>query len=131
MNFPADLSPETAAWIQAQIAISSARTTAALRMEIDKVDDWANGLFVALKDVLEPLLRELPEMGQQLAPAWSEAAQRFDALQASGASDAKKGETLELLEGRKMLYRIFELTKQWPRAEPVQPARRAVARRKL
>ena len=47
-NLPADLSPETAAWMHAQIAISTARAVAPLREELDKVDDWAGGLFVVL-----------------------------------------------------------------------------------
>ena len=45
-NLPADLSPETAAWLHTQIAISTARAVAPLREELDKVDDWAGGLFV-------------------------------------------------------------------------------------
>ena len=63
---PADLSPETAAWMQAQMAINNARTAAVLREEINKVDDWANGIFAALRDVLAYQLRESPELGKAL-----------------------------------------------------------------
>ena len=55
-NIPADLSPEAAAWLQAQMAISNARTAAVLREEINKVDDWANGIFAALRDAIGHLL---------------------------------------------------------------------------
>lgn len=125
-NIPADLSPETAAWLQAQLVISNARTAATLRAEINKVDDWASGLFMALRDVLAPLLCELPAAAQRLAPVWGEAAQRFDALHAGQAVDGEDWETLELLEARKMLYRIFEVAKLWPRTDVVQlqPARK-------
>ena len=57
-HIPADLSPETAAWLQAQMVIQNARTAAILREEINKVDDWSNGIFAALRDALGHLLGE-------------------------------------------------------------------------
>ena len=65
-NLPADLSPETAAWMHAQIAISTARAVAPLREELDKVDDWAGGLFVVFLNVLPHLLRTQPELAQRI-----------------------------------------------------------------
>lgn len=79
-NLPADLSPETAAWMHAQIAISTARAVAPLREELDKVDDWAGGLFVVFLNVLPHLLRTQPELAAKLEPQWRKAAQRFDAM---------------------------------------------------
>ena len=122
-NVPADLSPETAAWLHAQIAISTARAVAPLREELDKVDDWAGGLFVVFTNVLPHLLRTQPELAARLAPQWRKAAQRFDALQARGAQRTKDGESLEMLEARKMLYRIFAVMELWP--EQAQDRRRA------
>lgn len=131
MNFPADLSPETAAWIQAQIAISKARTVATLHAEIDKVDDWTNGVFVALNDVLQPLLRELPALGQQLAPAWRRTAERFDALQTGGAvPDRENDESLEVLEARKMLFRICASLDLWPQPARARPVRVVPSKRR-
>ncbi|CAM3935424.1 hypothetical protein ACAN107058_20250 [Paracidovorax anthurii] len=115
-NQPADLSPETAAWLHTQIAISTARAVAPLREELDKVDDWAGGLFVVFLNVLPHLLRTQPELAAKLAPQWRKAAQRFDALQARGARRARDGESLESLEARKMLYRIFSLMELWPQS---------------
>lgn len=117
-NQPADLSPETAAWVHAQIAISTARAVAPLREELDKVDDWAGGLFVVFLNVLPHLLRTQPDLAAKLEPQWRKAAQRFDALQKRGVRRSRDGESLETLEARKMLYRIFALMKLWP--QPAQ-----------
>ena len=105
-QLPADITPETAAWLQAQMAIHSARTAAVLREEINKVDDWANGIFAALRDVLAHQLRESPELAQALAKNWKGVAQDFDRTQKHGTA-ANAQETLEFLEARKMLYRVF------------------------
>lgn len=51
-NLPADLTPETAAWLHAQMAINNARTAAVLREEINKVDDWTNGTMLRIPDVI-------------------------------------------------------------------------------
>jgi len=113
-NFPADLTPEAAAWMQAQIVISNARTAALLREEINKVDDWANGLFAVLRDVLAHQLRESPELGQSLASSWGRAARDFDRINDQGMP-AKPHEPLEFLEARKMLYRLFTTLGAMPR----------------
>ncbi len=105
-NLPADLTPETAAWLQAQMAINNARTAAVLREEINKVDDWANGIYAALRDVLMHQLRESPELGKTLAKNWSRAARDFDRIHVQGLP-AKQHEPLEFLEARKMFYRVF------------------------
>ncbi|WP_054074419.1 hypothetical protein [Comamonas testosteroni] len=105
-NLPADISPETAAWIHAEILAHNARTAAVLREEINKVDDWANGIFAALRDVLAHQLRESPELGKVLAKNWSRVAKDFDRIEVQGLP-AKAHEPLEFLEARKMLYRVF------------------------
>lgn len=107
-HIPADLSPETAAWLQAQMVINNARTAAILRDEINKVDDWANGIFAALRDGLGQLLGDArPLIGDGLARDWSRAAQDFDSIMAGGKAAHHKGESLEQLEARKMLYRFY------------------------
>lgn len=115
-NLPADLTPETAAWLQAQMVINNARTAAVLREEINKVDDWANGIFAALRDVLAHQLRESPELGKALAKSWSHAARDFDRIHVQGLP-AKPQEPLEFLEARKMLYRLFGLLGAMPKVE--------------
>ena len=113
-NLPTDISPETAAWLQAQMAIHSARTAAVLREEINKVDDWANGIFAALRDVLAYQLRESPELGKALAKTWSNVAKDFDQISVQGLP-ANQDEPLEFLEARKMLYRLFGLLGAMPK----------------
>ena len=81
---PTDLSPETVAWLQSQMAINNARSAAILREEINKVDDWANGIFAALRDVLTHQLRESPELGKSLAVAWTDVAHEFDRIHVKG-----------------------------------------------
>lgn len=105
-HIPADLSPESAAWIHAQMVIHNARTAAVLREEINKVDDWANGIYAALRDVLGYQLRQSPEMGTALATSWSRAARDFDRIHVQGLP-ARLDEPLEFLEARKMFYRVF------------------------
>ena len=115
-NLPADLTPETAAWLQAQMIINNARTAAVLREEINKVDDWANGIFAALRDVLAHQLRASPQLGQALASDWSQAAQEFDRIDVLG-QPARPNETLEFLEARKMLCCLFGLLGKMPKAD--------------
>ena len=114
-HLPTDISPETAAWLQAQMAIHSARTAAVLREEINKVDDWANGIFAALRDVLAYQLRESPELGKALAKSWSDVAKDFDRISDQGMP-SNPDEPLEFLEARKMLYRLFVSLGSMPKA---------------
>lgn len=120
MECPAGLSPEVSAWIQAQIAMSNASNAATLRAEINKVDDWANGVFLALKDVLAVLLKKDPALARAVAPNWLEAAQDFDLIDLQGKAP-KEDEPLELLEARKMLYRVFSVLGIWAAAEQQKP----------
>lgn len=105
-NMPANLSPETTAWLQAQMVINNAKTAAILRAEITKVDDWANGIFAALRDVLSHQLRKSPELASDLASQWSDTAAEFDQIHLHGKAP-RDNESLEYLEARKMLYRVY------------------------
>ena len=116
-NLPADLSPETAAWLQAQMAINNARTAAVLREEINKVDDWANGIFAALRDAIGHLLGEArPIVGDGLARSWGKAAQDFDSIMGDDKATHHAGESLEQLEARALLYRFYVRLGMMPEA---------------
>lgn len=121
MNMPADLSPETAAWIRVQMTLAAARAVEPLRAEINKVDDWANGLFLVVNDLMPFLLRMHPELASELAPRWRSAAEGFDRIQEGAAPEPD--EPLELLEARKMLFRMSDLLKLWPKAVKQRPVR--------
>lgn len=112
MNLPADLSPETAAWMRMQMTIAAARAVEPLKAEINQVDDWANGVFVVLRDVLPYLLKTFPELARNVAPHWGAAALDFDRIDVHG-HPAKPDESLEFLEARKMLYRTLALLGVW------------------
>lgn len=107
-NMPADLSPETTAWLQAQMVINNAKTAAILRAEINKVDEWANGIFAALRDGLGHLLGNVhPIISEGLAHEWDQASQDFDRIAAGDKALHNKGESLEQLEARALLYRFY------------------------
>lgn len=121
MNMPADLSPETAAWMRVQMTLAAARAVEPLRAEINKVDDWANGLFLVVNDLMPFLLRTHPELASELAPRWRKAAEGFDRIQEGAAPEPD--EPLELLEARKMLFRMSDLLTLWPKAAKQKPVR--------
>jgi len=87
---------------------------AQLRAEVDRVDEWANGLFCVLLDALPLLLRRQPEVASRLAPMWRTASERFDEVSTATGQDDSFEETLERLESRKILYRTMALLKIWP-----------------
>lgn len=128
-ELPSPLTPEVSAWLQTQIAMSTARAMAPLREELSKLDDWANGLYLVLNDVLPFLLRTHPNLGREIAPRWQAAAERFDCIDVEGHVP-EPDESLELLEARKMLYRMFALLKLWPEPEARRPAKPAAVRRR-
>lgn len=86
-----------------------------LRAEIDRVDEWATGVFQVLVDVLHPLLKAHPDIALALAPHWRHAAERFDRVRASTGQLEDVDETVERLEARKMLYRQYDWLGLWPR----------------
>lgn len=128
MNLPADLSPETAAWMRVQMAIAAARAVEPLKAEINRVDDWANGLFTVFLNILPSLLKSDPELARQIAPQWKKASEDFDRIHLHG-KPARPDEPLEFLEARKMMYRIFGLLDIWKNAELQKPLKSEPSRR--
>lgn len=95
---------------------------AALRKELDKLDDWSNGIQVSLIQLLPLLLRDHSRvMAAQDLLAHSHA--RYLALN-HDPSDGEPGETPELYESRAMLYRTFALLGLWPTVDPHEFATR-------
>ena len=85
-----------------------------LRAEIDRVDEWSTGVFQVLTDVLQPLLRLHPDVAAEIAPQWRRASDRFDAVESNAGQLDDVDETVERLEARKMLYRLFDSIGLWP-----------------
>lgn len=90
---------------------------AQLRAEVNRVDDWANGIFSVLLEVLPPLLRKNPDIAEKLVDSWRGAAERFDVIAppAEPQVDLSQPESLEFLESRKILYRTLDLLGAWPK----------------
>lgn len=87
----------------------------ALTAEVDRNDDWANGLFRVLVDVLPHLLRSNPALAADLGRRWKEEAERYEALREDQGQAEDFHDTAEKAEATKMLYRIFDLLELWPR----------------
>ena len=90
---------------------------AQLRAEIDRVDNWANGIFLVLQEVLPPLLKKNPEIASHLRDSWRAAAEKLDDLErgVEQRDDPEEAESLESLEVRKILYRTLDLLGVWPK----------------
>lgn len=113
MNLPSGLSAETCAWMRVQMTIAAARAVELVRAEITRVDDFSNGLFVVLAQVLPQILRDQPALAARLAPHWCDIAERFNAAE-QGRLKLDAGETLDLLEARKLLYEVGVDMSLWP-----------------
>jgi len=87
---------------------------AQLRIDLDRQDEWMNGLFLVLADVLPPLLRQQPAVAAVLAPMWRNADGRFAEEEANPGQAECFDETAERLEPRKLLYRRIDVLGLWP-----------------
>lgn len=94
------------------------REISELRTEIDRVDDWANGIFVAMQDLVLELLRMHPQLARNLHGGWEAAADQYELLRASTEQQADFHETMELLEARKILFRVSDLLGLWKERSP-------------
>lgn len=97
-----------------------------LRAEIDAVDDWANGIFLMLHQVLPLLLRDHPNATkvQHLLEA---ADARYEELLAH-PERAEEGEQAGLHEAGKMMYRQLAILGVWPDVGPADAVHRSLAR---
>lgn len=122
------INPETTEWVRALLQQEIDRAVTPLRRELDELDDWANGVFAALQDVLIPLLKAQPDLARTLQPLWQLAAQRHERLEQETGQAEGFHETAALLEARKMLYRQLALLGLWPGVDAQEAARQTLAR---
>ena len=104
--------------------------TASLRAELDRVDDWANGVFLALEDALLPLLKAQPDLAERIAPVWQAAAERYDQQDPDPQEEQTDdwAQPREQLEARKILYRCFAQMGVWPGVDAAQARQQTLAR---
>lgn len=92
--------------VSEQIRREVAAATAELRQKLDQQDEWMNGLFLALEDLMQALLRANPEMVEPAIADWQKAAEHYELASQGLYPD----ESPERLEPRKMLYRMLNAT---------------------
>lgn len=90
--------------------------TGQLRAELRAADEWAEGLFAALQDVLTPLLKLHPDVAEELGPRWQKVCEDFERTQANQ------------LEPRKMLYRQLAQLSVWPGVDSTSAASETIER---
>lgn len=80
-----------------------------LRAEVRAADEWAEGLYSALLDVVTQLNRHSPRLADELKSQWRLAAARFDALSAGRKPDSgcDSIDTPGNLEPRAKLFRAL------------------------
>lgn len=80
-----------------------------LRAEARAADEWADGLYSALLDVVAELSRHHPRLADDLKSRWRLSAARFDALSAGHKPDSgcDSIDTPGNLEPRAKLYRAL------------------------
>lgn len=93
--------------------------TKLLRAELERVDDWANGIFLALQEALIPLLKTHPELAERIAPVWQAAAERYD----RGDHDQPR----EHFEARNRLYRQLAQLGLWPGVDAAEARQQTLA----
>ena len=112
MNCPHSLPTETAAWLQTQIVLSVARAVAPLQDEINKLEDYACGIYGVLHNLMPPLLKANPSLASELLPYWQGAAARHEQLE-NGTRVPEIGESVEILEARKDLFSHLDKLGVW------------------
>lgn len=80
-----------------------------LRAEMRAADEWAEGLYSALLDVVIQLNRHSPRLADELKSRWRKSAARLDALSAGRKPDSgcDSIDTPGNLEPRALLYRAL------------------------
>lgn len=97
-----------------------------LRAEIDAVDDWANGIFQMLVQVLPLLLRNHPNAAN-VQRLLQDSDVRYEELLAH-PERAEKDEPAGLYEAGQMMYRQMAVLGVWPDIDPAEFARQTLER---
>ncbi|BBL69715.1 hypothetical protein [Methylogaea oryzae] len=97
-----------------------------LEQQVDAVDDWAHGVYLALDQILPSLLRNHPE-AETIQKALQENDDRFEELLAYPRR-AKEGEQPGMYEACKMLNRQLAILGVWPNIDAGEAARQTLER---
>lgn len=89
-----------------EIRRAVAAEVAALERRLDDQDEWMNGLFLAIEDLMQALLREQPALVASAIRDWQAASDRYELARQGLYAD----ESQKRLEPRKMLYQLLHAT---------------------
>ncbi|PAU86310.1 hypothetical protein CK507_15820 [Pseudomonas sp. WN033] len=83
-----------------------------LRVKLDQADEWANGLYMALDDLVQILLKQNPALAIPLADRWRPVADCYAQLERGEVPVDSDGEPkdvgpMQRLEARKILFRTL------------------------
>lgn len=84
-----------------------------LRKKIDQVDDWANGIYMALQYTLCALLPECDVARKKLQKLLALEAKQYEQMERQGLTHTSEGMPLERFEASKILYRTLEVSDVW------------------
>lgn len=112
-TIPHGLTPEAMTWVRAQVFIASAQAVAPIETELRRMEEWGNGLFIVLVQMLPYLLKSHPEMAMALATEWRKVAEDCDRIERQGVPE-HSDEPLEFLEARRILFTVLNQLGLWP-----------------
>jgi hypothetical protein len=84
-----------------------------IQRELDELDDFCNGLLLALAEVLPHIWKADEGISRTLAKTWGEASRQFDQIEKLDGQHPDFDQTLELLRPRKVLYDILLKRKEF------------------
>eukprot|EP00456_Euglypha_rotunda_P060608 TRINITY_DN5073_c0_g1_i14.p2 TRINITY_DN5073_c0_g1~~TRINITY_DN5073_c0_g1_i14.p2 ORF type:complete len:138 (-),score=26.50 TRINITY_DN5073_c0_g1_i14:109-522(-) len=102
MNAPADLSPETLAWVRMQMTIAAARAVEPITAELHAQQDFATGLLIVLAQLVPDLLVRTPELAEKIAPQWRASARYYEDLE--DGEHVEDDGSPDLHEARKLIF---------------------------
>lgn len=97
-----------------------------LRTQIDDAENWSNGVFLLLEQVLPFLLRGHPEV-EKLQKLLQSSDDRYEEL-LKYPHRAEPDEPAGLYEASKMMNRQLALLGVWPNIDPQEAARKTLER---
>lgn len=92
--------------------------------KIDAADEWAQGVYLLLEQILPPLLRGHPE-AETIQRNLQRHDDRYEELQAH-PERGEEGETAGQYEAAKMLNRRLALLGVWPNIDPGDAVRKTL-----
>lgn len=96
--------PQQAEWLRGEIQQAVAAAIAPLQQALDAQDEWMNGLYLVLDELLHALAQERSPLLERLLPRLQEAADHYPlACQGLHSDDSPHS-----LEPRKLLYRSLQ-----------------------